>query len=191
MSNYLAEQIMAENSQDFELIKNFLDGDESSFNRLLKKYQEKIYWQARRMAGNHVDADEIVQEVLLVMYNKLNTFKFESSLYSWIYRITATRSINYIKKRDIKKIFSLDALINKKDDKKSFETNIEEEEQLNLIKKKLQMIPPKQREVFIMRSFDDLSYDEIAEITGKSVGALKANYFHALNKLKEIIKNEK
>ncbi|MCJ7552829.1 MAG: RNA polymerase sigma factor [Ignavibacteriaceae bacterium] len=182
---------MAENSQDFELIKNFLDGDESSFNRLLKKYQEKIYWQARRMAGNHVDADEIVQEVLLVMYNKLNTFKFESSLYSWIYRITATRSINYIKKRDIKKIFSLDALINKKDDKKSFETNIEEEEQLNLIKKKLQMIPPKQREVFIMRSFDDLSYDEIAEITGKSVGALKANYFHALNKLKEIIKNEK
>ncbi len=182
---------MVENSQDFELIKNFLDGDESSFNRLLKKYQEKIYWQARRMAGNHVDADEIVQEVLLVMYNKLNTFKFESSLYSWIYRITATRSINYIKKRDLKKIFSLDALINKKDDKKSFETNIEEEEQLNLIKKKLQMIPPKQREVFIMRSFDDLSYDEISEITGKSVGALKANYFHALNKLKEIIKDEK
>ncbi len=182
---------MVENSQDFELIKSFLDGDESSFNRLVKKYQEKIYWQARRMSGNHIDADEIVQEVLLVMYNKLNTFKFESSLYSWIYRITATRSLNYIKKRDLKKIFSLDALINKKDDKKSFETNIEEEEQLNLIKKKLQMIPPKQREVFIMRSFDDLSYDEIAEITGKSVGALKANYFHALNKLKEIIKNEK
>lgn len=101
---------MADNSQDFELIKSFLDGDESSFNRLVYKYREKIYWHARRMSGNHMDADEIMQEVLLVIYNKLDTFKFESSVYSWIYRITATRSINYIKKRELKKLFSLDSL---------------------------------------------------------------------------------
>lgn len=182
---------MVENSSDFELIKNFLDGDESSFNRLVKKYQEKIYWHARRMTGNHIDADEIVQEVLLVMYNKLSTFKFESSLYSWLYKITATRSLNYIKRRDLKKVFSLDTLLGKSDDQKNIIQVIEEEEKIKTIEKKLQMIPPRQREVFIMRSFDDLSYEEISEITGKSVGALKANYFHAVNKLKEVMKYEK
>lgn len=182
---------MVDNSNDFELVKNFLDGNESSFNRLVKKYQEKIYWQARRMVGNHIDADEIVQEVLLVMYNKLHTFKFESSLYSWIYKITSTRSLNYIKRRDIKKLFSLDTLLGKSDEQKDINQIIEEKENISTIEEKLQMIPPKQREVFIMRSFDELSYEEIAEITGKSVGALKANYFHALNKLKEVMKNEK
>jgi RNA polymerase sigma-70 factor (ECF subfamily) len=182
---------MSDNNHDFELIKNFLEGDESSFNRLIRKYQDKIYWHARRMVGNHSDADEIVQEVLLVIYNKLFTFKFESSFYSWIYRITATRSINFIKKRNIKKIFSLEDFINKKDEKISIDKNVEIQEEISLIEKKLQLLPVKQREVFIMRAFNQLNYDEISEITGKSVGTLKANYFHALNKIKDIIKDEK
>jgi len=64
-------------NSDFELIKSFVNGDESSFNRLAVKYQERIYWHARRMTGNHLDADEIVQEVLMVLYNKLKTFDFK------------------------------------------------------------------------------------------------------------------
>ena len=182
---------MADNSQDFELINSFLDGDESSFNRLVYKYQEKIYWHARRMSGNHMDADEIMQEVLLVIYNKLNTFKFESSVYSWIYRITATRSINYIKKRELKKLFSLNSLIGISSNQNLIELNLDEDEKMKMIEEKLQSLPPKQRQVFILRSFDDLSYEEISNITGKTVGALKANYFHALNKLKEMLKDEK
>ncbi|MBS4033764.1 MAG: RNA polymerase sigma factor [Ignavibacterium sp.] len=182
---------MADNSQDFELIKNFLDGDESSFNRLIRIYQDKIYWHARRMAGNHLDADEIVQEVLIVIYNKLHTFKFESSFYSWLYRITATRSINYLKKRNLKKLISLDDLIKRKDDGVSVASKIEGTERISMIEQKLQGLPVKQREAFIMRSFNDLSYEEISEITGKSVGTIKANYFHAVNKLKELLRNEK
>ena len=92
-------------NKDFDLIKKFIDGDESAFNRLIVKYQEKIYWHARRMTGNHLDADEIVQEVLIVLYNKLKTFEFKSSLYTWIYTITNTRSINYLKKRSYKNFF--------------------------------------------------------------------------------------
>ena len=90
---------MHEVNNDFDLIKKFVEGDESSFNRLAIKYQEKIYWHARRMTGNHLDADEIVQEVLIVLYNKLKTFEFKSSLYTWIFTITNTRSINYLKKK--------------------------------------------------------------------------------------------
>ena len=99
---------MHEIDNDFELAKSFINGDESAFNRLAVKYQEKIYWHARRMAGNHLDADEIVQEVLIVLYNKLKTFEFKSSLYTWIYTITNTRSINYLKKKSLRNIFSLD-----------------------------------------------------------------------------------
>lgn len=182
---------MSDNTQDFALINSFLKGDESSFNMLVKKYQDKIYWHARRMSGNHFDADEILQEVLLVMYNKLNTFKFESSVYSWIYRITATRSINYIKKRNMKKIFSLDVLKSSSSKDYSIQNELEQFEKIEEIEKKLQQLPLKQREVFIMRSFNDLTYEEISEITGKSVGTLKANYFHALNKMKDLFKDEK
>lgn len=181
---------MHEANIDFSLIKDFVEGNESAFNRLAVKYQDKIYWHARRMTGNHLDADEIVQEVLLVLYNKLKSFEFKSSLYTWIYTITNTRSINYLKKKNLKNFFSLDDILNERSEDKDVIENLEDKQKLEKLEKALQKLPIKQREVFIMRNYDELSYEEISEITGKSVGALKANHFHALNKIKELIKNE-
>ncbi len=177
---------MHEANTDFALIKDFVNGNESAFNRLAVKYQDKIYWHARRMTGNHLDADEIVQEVLLVLYNKLKTFEFKSSLYTWIYTITNTRSINYLKKRNLKNFFSLDDILHKKSESKDVIDNLEDKQKLEIIERVLLKLPVKQREVFIMRNYDELSYEEISGITGKSLGALKANYFHALNKIKEL-----
>lgn len=179
---------MQELNNDFELIKSFIDGDESAFNRLAVKYQEKIYWHARRMTGNHLDADEIVQEVLIVLYNKLKTFEFKSSLYTWIYTITNTRSINYLNKKRLRSFFSLDDISNKKFEQKDVIDNLESKQKVEKIEQALHKLPLKQREVFIMRNFDELSYEEISQITGKNVGTLKANHFHALNKIKEMVK---
>jgi len=143
------------------------------------------------MIGNHLDADEIVQQVLLVMYKKLKTFNFDSSLYTWIYKITSTRSLNLIKRNKLRSYISIDNSIeNRVTTKEDIIDDLEAKERLVKVKKLLQRIPPKQREVFILRKFDELSYEEISGITGKSVGALKANYFHAFNKLKELMKNE-
>ena len=178
-------------NNDFELVKGFIKGNESAFNRLAVKYQEKIYWHARRMTGNHLDADEIVQDVLIVMYNKLKTFEFKSSLYSWIYTITNTRSINYLKKKSLKSFFSLDEIRDKKFDQIDVIDDLESKQKVEMIEKALQKLPVKQREVFVMRNFDELSYEEISSITGKSIGTLKANHFHALNKIKEMIKYDK
>ncbi len=182
---------MHELNNDFELIKSFIDGDESAFNRLAVKYQEKIYWHARRMTGNHLDADEIVQEVLMVLYNKLKTFEFKSSLYTWIYTITNTRSINYLKKKSLRSFFSLDEISNRKFEQKDVIDDIESKQKIEKIESAMQKLPVKQREVFIMRNFDEMSYEEISQITGKNVGTLKANYFHALNKIKEMVKYDK
>ncbi len=181
---------MTDTNSDYELVNSFIAGDESAFNRIVMKYQQRIYWHARRMTGNHLDADEIVQEVLLVLYNKLKNFQFKSSLYTWIYKITSTRSINYIKKKNLRQFFSIDdnesvSLKSKEDVVKDIETK----EKLDRLEKVLQKLPAKQKEVFILRSFDELSYEEISEITGKSVGGLKANYFHAVKKIMELIKD--
>ena len=177
--------------KDTELIKEFLAGNESAFNKIAIIYQQKIYWHARRMLGNHIDADEVTQEVLIVVYKKLKDFKFNSTLFTWIYRITTTRSLNFIKKRKAKKF-----LFWGDDDYKNIELkddiikNIEDKEKIEKIQNVLNQLPVKQREVFLLRNFDELSYEEISKITGKSIGGLKANYFHALIKVKDLL-NEK
>jgi RNA polymerase sigma-70 factor (ECF subfamily) len=180
---------MHENQNDFELIEKFSKGDESAFNLLIKKHQQKIYLVARRMLGNHLDADEVVQEVLLVVYNKLNTFKFESSFTTWLYKITTTRSINYLKKRALKKTLNIFELRKNKLELPDPLEQAEGKESYDIIEKLLKKLPTKQKEVFILRNFEELSYEEISQITGKSVGALKANYFHSVNKLKKLLIN--
>jgi len=181
---------MSENT-DFELVKKFLEGDESSFNRIINKYQQKIYWHARRMTGTHMDADEVVQEVLIVMYKKLKDFQFKSSLYTWIYKITSTRSINFLNKKKIKRFISFeDASTSETSSKEDIIGDIDTRNKIKKLDELLQMLPAKQREIFILRNVDGLSYEEISKITGKSVGGLKANYFHAFNKISEKMKNE-
>ncbi|MBT8378192.1 MAG: RNA polymerase sigma factor [Ignavibacteria bacterium] len=179
---------MLNKTDDYDLVRKFISGDEQAFNLLVSRHQNRIYWHARRMVGNHDDADEIVQEVLLVMYQKLRSFNYKSALYTWIYKITSTRSLNLLKKNKIKRMISFDSENNKEisasDD---VIVNIEQKEKFEKMQRYLKNLPAKQREIFIFRNFDDLSYEEIADITGKAVGTLKANYFHAFNKLKELM----
>jgi len=178
--------------KDFELINKFIEGSDSAFNELARKYQTKIYWHARRMLGNHMDADEITQEVLLVLYKKLKSFNFNSAFYTWLYRIVTTRSLNMLNRKKLKKfIFIDDEEVSELKSHNDIVKNIDDKEKLAKLGKVLKKLPVKQREVFVLRNFDELSYEEISDITGKSVGGLKSNYFHALKKVMELMENEK
>ncbi len=182
---------MKEQKSDKELVEEFLEGDEYSFNLIVHRYRERIYWHARRMTGDHFDADDVVQEVLIVLYKKLKDFRFESGLYTWIYRITTTRSINLIKRKNLRRFLPISQDVRSlSDTNNDIVKDIENKEQLKRLDMVLQKLPVKQREVFILRNFDELSYEEIAEITGKSTGGLKANYFHALKKINELMTDE-
>jgi len=128
---------MTEINNDHKLVELFNEGDESAFNQLVRKYQQRVYWHARRMTGNHLDADEIVQEVLLVMYKKLKDFRFRSSLYTWIYTITATRSINLLRRRSVKQIFSLQDQVSDKASENDILTDLENKEEVKLMEKYL------------------------------------------------------
>ena len=181
--------MQSENS-DFKLVNDFIQGDQHSFEIIVKRYQEKIYWHARRMTGNHLDADDIVQQVLIVMYDKLTTFNFQSALYTWIFKITATRSLNLLKKRKLKSFIGLDDIKNIINSENDIVSETEQKEKINSLQKYLDKLPAKQREIFVFRHFDELSYEEISQITRKSVGTLKANYFHAIKKIKDMMKDE-
>ena len=177
--------------EDKDLVKEFLDGNEIAFRTIVDRYSKKIYWHARGMLNNHFDADEVTQEVIIVLYKKLHTFNFNSALYTWIYRITSTRTLNFIRKKKIKELFSIfDEKYDNLKSESDILNNFEHKDEIERIEKALQKLPIKQREVFIMKSFEEMSYKEISEITGKSVGGLKANYFHALKKITELL-NEK
>ena len=174
--------------EDKDLVKEFLDGNEIAFKKLVDKYSQKIYWHARGMLNNHFDADEVTQEVIIVLYKKLYTFNFNSSLYTWIYRITSTRTLNFIRKKKVKELFSIfDEKYDNLKSENDIQNNFEQKDEIEKIEKVLQKISIKQREVFIMKNFEEMSYKEISEITGKSIGGLKANYFHALKKITELL----
>lgn len=182
---------MSSDFSDFELIKEFTSGNEVAFEKLVKRYKQKIYWHARRMTGNHLDADEVAQEVLIILYRKLNTFKFDSAFTTWLFRIVSNLSINLIRKRKIKEIFSLDSSeVKRKRSENDIVKNIEEREMIQELDRIILKLPARQREVFSLRSFDELSYEEISEITGVSIGSLKATYHHAIKKINDLLKEK-
>ncbi len=183
---------MKNSVDDNILIDKFLKGDERAFSLLINKYKRKIYLTAYRLLGNHEDANDIVQEVIIKIYQELKNFRRESSIYTWIYRITTNLSLNALRRKKIRQFFDYDELEEWffKDEKQSPEVNFRENELSNKLQSAIDKLPEKQKRVFVLRYYDNLTYEEISEILGTSVGALKANYFHAINKLQKELKDE-
>lgn len=177
---------------ELELVEQFHAGDEQAFNKLTLRYQEKIYWVVRRMIPDHDEADDIVQDVFIRAYHSLKSFKGESSVYTWLYRIAVNLSLNEIRRKKLRKTFSLDEAAtdqHQTDDDTPAEA-MEREEQTQMIRMAIETLPEKQKKVFILRYYEELPYEEIAKIVKTSVGGLKANYFHAVKKIGEYIKHE-
>lgn len=176
---------------DCELVEQFRQGKIEGYNELFKRYREKVYWIARRILGNHNDADDVVQDVFIKVYHKLKSFRGESEFYTWIYRITVNTALNVAYKNKVKDFLSLDVFKSEiaQENKTPDEIHIEKEKN-SLIEQAINKLPPKQKAVFIMRFYDELSYEEIAKILKKSVGGSKANYFQALQKIKNYVRNE-
>lgn len=177
---------------DFTLIDEIKAGNKIALDELINKYKKKIYMTAYRLLGNFDDADDITQEVIIKMYKNLDTFRKDSSVFTWLYKITTNLSLNELNRKKIKNFFNIDEIFN------VFSNNIEDLPEDNLIAKEtsekiqnaIDKLPDKQKVVFTLRYFDGLAYEEINKIVGTSIGALKANYFHALQKVTKELKNE-
>jgi len=178
-------------TNDLELIKEFKEGNDKAFNHLVLRYQEKIYWVVRRLLSDHDEADDVVQDVFVKVYHSLHSFKGDSSFYTWLYRIAINLSLNELRRKKTRKTFSLDDTVIQHESHDALPLELmERKEQTRLIKEAIEKLPDKQKKVFLLRYYEELPYEEIAKILKTSVGGLKANYFHAVKKIGEYVKNE-
>lgn len=161
----------------------------TAFARLVQQYSRPLYWQIRRIVVNHDIADELVQETFLKAWRGLDAFRGESKIYTWLYRIAVFEALNYAgkaKKRSENMVEITEEnsyLIESVAGDPYFDGDAAEA----LFQKAIATLPPKQKQVFLLRYYDEKSYAEIAELTGTSEGALKASYHHAVAKIKQYI----
>jgi len=157
------------------------------FNLLVREYQRRVYWHVRKMVIDHDDADDITQEVFIKIHKHIDSFREDAQLYTWIYRIATNECLTFLqrkKRRFFLPIGDVEGELTAKLDSNSTLTG--DEIQLKL-QKALLKLPDKQRLVFNMKYFDDMSYEQISEITDTTVGALKASYHHAVKKIEDYL----
>jgi len=181
-------------SEDKEIIDSFLGGNNNAFNIIVLKYQKRVYWTIRRMVIDHDDADDITQEVFVKLYSSLKDFRGESTLFTYLYKMSINYSLNHIKKNKNKmqRETPIDEDFTEKySDKSDSDNNLDSAGKSRIIAEAILVLPEQQRAVFNMRFYDEMTYEEISQILNKSVGGLKANYFHAFKKIQTFLKGKK
>jgi RNA polymerase sigma-70 factor (ECF subfamily) len=154
-----------------------------AFKVLVEKYKERLYWHIRKLVISHDDADDVLQNTYVKAWKGLLDFREDSRLYTWLYRIATNEALTFLKHRKSNR------LVGWEDARHTISETIESDAYFNgsEIQKKLQQaiqtLPEKQRLVFNMKYFEELKYEEMADILETSVGALKASYHHAVKKI--------
>jgi len=157
---------------------------EQVFNAIVKDYSERLYWHVRRMVGTHEHADDLLQDIFLKIWTALPSFRGEAQLYTWVWRIATNETLNWLRRERVRaalRFQSIDAELERRILADPYFNGTDAQRELF---KALARLPEKQRQVFVMRWWDELSYEQISAITGTSVGALKASYHIAQEKLK-------
>jgi len=184
------EALLIYNS-DIEIIDDYVaSGSNKSANAFVRKYQKFVYSTAFRYLKNYDDSQDASQEVFIKALRNLKSFRKESSVNTWLYRITVNICTNMIRKRRVRSIFISASRDDNVEDFFSVESagldplqEVENKEFEKKFRTALDNLPKKQRETFALRYFDDLPYQEISNMLGTSVGGLKANYYQAVKKL--------
>lgn len=159
-----------------------------AFRELLHQYQERLYWQIRNIVKNHEDADDVLQNTFIKIFNNVEKFKGDSQLFSWMYRIATNESITFLNKRAKKLQISSEELQQQIIDNLETDVYFEGDKIQLKLQKAIATLPEKQQQVFNMKYFQELKYKEISDILGTSEGALKASYHIATKKIEEYLK---
>lgn len=172
---------------DEQLIEQLRDPQRcrKAFNEVIKIYTEPLYWQIRKMVIDHDDANDVLQNTFIKAWSSIENFRGDAKLSTWLYKIAINESITFINKEKQRNNVSLDDddsfLINSLASDEWFDGD-----DLRLeLQKAINSLPEKQRLIFNMRYFDDMKYEDMSEILGTTVGALKASYHHAVKKIEK------
>lgn len=163
---------------------------EKGFNLLLDKYQERMYWNIRRIVISHEDANDVLQNTCVKIWRALDNFKAQSAMYTWLYRISVNESLQHLKQQKNKIFIREEEVQTQLLEKLEADVFFEGDEIERKLQQAIILLPKKQRLVFNMKYYEELKYEEISEVLGTSVGALKASYHLALKKLEQYLKED-
>lgn len=163
---------------------------EAAFSCIVKKYKQRLYWHLRKMVIIHEDADDLLQNSFIKVWQNLDKFRGDSSLYTWLYRIATNEALNFLNKKRAELMDSPEDLESVLSGHLSGDPLFTGGEIEARLQKSVLTLPDKQRLVFNMKYYDNMKYEEMAEILNTSVGALKASYFHAVRKIEALIEQE-
>ena len=175
--------------EEKDFIKELIDPStqNTAFQKLLREYQKPLYQIIRNIVIDHDDAHDVLQNTFIKVFQNLKNFKGDCKLFSWMYRIATNEAITFINNKAKRSKLTSAELQSKLVDNLQSDVYFEGDEIQLKLQKALVLLPEKQQLVFKMKYFEELKYEEISEILGTSVGALKASYFHAVKKIEEYL----
>lgn len=157
---------------------------EQAFRKLVNTYGQRLYWHIRKMVLDHEDADDVLQNTFIKVFKNIDSFKADSKLYTWLYRIATNEAINFLNKKSRRSMVSNEEAQERALQKLEADVYFEGDAIQLALQKAIASLPDKQRLVFNMKYFDDLTYQELSEILDVSVGGLKSSYHLAVQKIK-------
>jgi RNA polymerase sigma factor (sigma-70 family) len=157
------------------------------FNLLVRAYQQRVYSHVRKMVIDHDDADDITQEVFIKIHKAIDGFREDSQLFTWIYRIATNECLTFLNKKRRRFFLPIEDVSGQLASKVDAMPELSGDEIQKKLQKAILTLPDKQRAVFNMKYFDELSYEDMAQVTTTSVGALKASYHHAVKKIEDYL----
>lgn len=167
-----------------ELLKN-PETRHYGFNLMVREYSSRVYMQIRRMVIVHEDADDLTQEVFMKIWKNIDKFRGDAQLSTWIYRIALNKSLDFLKAKKIRLLLTFNTLEGHLSGSLEQGHYFSGDEALLKLQKAIQILPQKQKAVFNMHYFDELTFEKISVITGVTSGALKASYHEAVQKIKK------
>lgn len=173
-----------------ELVKQLQDPHtrRRAFETVVNTYSRRLYWQIHHLLQNHDDTDDVLQNTFIKAWKGIESFKGDSALFTWLYRIAYNESITFLKQQ--KQMTSIDDEDFTEQASFTADEYFDGEETENLLMQAVSTLPAKQRQVFCMKYFEDRKYEDISDIVGTSVGALKASYHIAVEKITNFIKSK-
>lgn len=173
---------------DQNLLDKYNNNPQEGFQAIVTTYQERIYWQIRRLTKNHQDTEDVLQNVFIKVWKGLDGFRADSNLYTWIYRIAFNETHTFLAKNAKKQTVDIDPPLFENHRTTQGGKDLSGEEIEAILMKALAELPEKQRQVFELKYFEELKFKEISELLGTSVGALKASYHLAAKKIEEFLR---
>lgn len=175
---------------DQELLEQFRLEDSRSyaFNLLMRKYQQRLYWHVRKIVIDHDDANDVIQNTFIKVWNALDGFREDSQLYTWLYRIATNESLTFLKQKKTKFFIPFGDVEHELSNHLTNDVYFSGDRIQLKLQQAVLKLPTQQRIIFNMKYFDGMKYEEIASVLNLTVGALKASYHHAVKKIEKYIK---